>query len=89
MKPVLVIPTRYASTRLPAKALRLLQGKPLVQHVWERCEEATVLDGIVVATDDSRIQSCVESFGGRVCMTSSEHQSGTDRVAEAAALMLR
>jgi 3-deoxy-manno-octulosonate cytidylyltransferase (CMP-KDO synthetase) len=81
-----VIPARWASSRFPGKPLHVIAGKPLVQHVWERCEEAGSLGGTVVATDDERIRECVEGFGGRVCMTSSNHQSGTDRVAEAAAL---
>lgn len=79
-----VIPARWASSRFPGKPLHLIAGKPLLQHVWERCEEADALDGTVVATDDERICECVEGFGGRVCMTSPDHQSGTDRVAEAA-----
>ncbi|MGK0187605.1 MAG: 3-deoxy-manno-octulosonate cytidylyltransferase (CMP-KDO synthetase) [Verrucomicrobiales bacterium] len=81
-----VIPARWASSRFPGKPLHLIAGKPLVQHVWERCEEADALDSTIVATEDERIRDCVEGFGGRVCMTSTDHQSGTDRVAEAAAL---
>ena len=79
-----VIPARWASSRFPGKPLHVIAGKPLVQHVWERCEEASALGGTIVATDDERIRQCVEGFGGRVCMTSPDHQSGTDRVAEAA-----
>ena len=83
MKPVLVIPTRYASTRLPAKALRLLKGKPLVQHVYERAIQAqAAFTTIVVATDDQRIQEVCESFGATVCMTSTAHETGSDRLAE-------
>lgn len=83
MKPVLVIPTRYASTRLPAKALRLLKGKPLVQHVYERAIQAqAAFATIVVATDDQRIQEVCESFGATVCMTSNAHETGSDRLAE-------
>ncbi len=83
MKPVLVIPTRYASTRLPAKALRLLKGKPLVQHVYERAIQAqAAFATIVVATDDQRIQEVCESFGATVCMTSNTHETGSDRLAE-------
>lgn len=83
MKPVLVIPTRYASTRLPAKALRLLKGKPLVQHVYERAIQAqAAFATIVVATDDQRIQEVCESFGATVCMTSTAHETGSDRLAE-------
>ena len=87
MKPVLVIPTRYGSTRLPAKALRLLKGKPLVQHVYERALLAA--DGfasILVATDDARIREVCEGFGATVCMTSTAHETGSDRLAEVANL---
>ncbi len=83
MKPVLVIPTRYGSTRLPAKALRLLKGKPLVQHVYERAIQAeAAFASIVIATDDQRIQAVCESFGATVCLTSTAHESGSDRLAE-------
>lgn len=83
MKPVLVIPTRYGSTRLPAKALRLLKGKPLVQHVYERAIQAeAAFASIVIATDDQRIQAVCDSFGATVCMTSTAHESGSDRLAE-------
>lgn len=83
MKPVLVIPTRYASTRLPAKALRLLKGKPLVQHVYERAIQAEAgFETIVIATDDQRIQAVCEEFGATVCMTSTKHETGSDRLAE-------
>lgn len=83
MKPVLVIPTRYGSTRLPAKALRLLKGKPLVQHVYERAIQAqTAFETIIIATDDARIQAVCESFGATVCMTSTQHETGSDRLAE-------
>jgi 3-deoxy-manno-octulosonate cytidylyltransferase (CMP-KDO synthetase) len=83
MKPVLVIPTRYGSTRLPAKALRLLKGKPLVQHVYERAIQAQdFFETIIVATDDQRIQAVCEGFGATVCMTSTQHETGSDRLAE-------
>lgn len=83
MKPVLVIPTRYGSTRLPAKALRLLKGKPLVQHVYERAIQAhDFFETIIVATDDQRIQAVCEGFGATVCMTSTQHETGSDRLAE-------
>lgn len=83
MKPVLVIPTRYGSTRLPAKALRLLKGKPLVQHVYERAIQAeSAFETIVIATDDQRIQAVCEGFGATVCMTSTAHETGSDRLAE-------
>lgn len=80
-----IIPARWASTRFPGKPLHLIAGKPLVQHVWERCQECSKLDGTIVATDDERIAAACRSFGASVTMTSSEHPTGTDRIAEAAA----
>ncbi len=82
---VLVIPSRYASTRLPGKPLRLIAGKPMIQHVYDRARAAADVLGfleIIVATDDERIQQTCESFGAEVCMTSSEHETGSDRLAE-------
>lgn len=79
-----VIPARFGSTRFPGKALALLWGKPLVQHVYERVARCKALERVIVATDDERVQKAVESFGGTVQMTSSSHQTGTDRVAEIA-----
>ena len=84
MKPlkfIVVIPARYASTRFPAKPLALLGGKPVIQRVYEQV--SGVVENVVVATDDERIYSAVESFGGRVVMTSTNHKSGTDRCWEA------
>ncbi len=78
-----VIPARYASSRFPGKALADLYGRPMVQHVVERAARATLLDEVLVATDDERIRDAVEHFGGKVCMTSPNHPSGTDRIAEA------
>jgi 3-deoxy-manno-octulosonate cytidylyltransferase (CMP-KDO synthetase) len=82
-KIAVVIPSRYASTRLPGKPLIELAGKPMIQHVYERASQADVTQ-VVVATDDERIFAIVKNFGGDVLMTSSHHLSGTDRVAEAA-----
>ncbi len=79
-----IIPARYASSRLPGKPLAMLCGKPMIQHVVERCAESSVLDSVYVATDDERIRTCVEGFGGRVVMTRDDHESGTDRLAEGA-----
>ena len=82
---VLVIPARYASTRLPGKPLRLIAGKPMIQHVFERgkaAADAVGFDQIIIATDDARIQTCCETFGARVCMTSEAHETGSDRLAE-------
>jgi 3-deoxy-manno-octulosonate cytidylyltransferase (CMP-KDO synthetase) len=76
-----VIPARYASTRFPGKPLHPIAGKPLIQHVVERCQQAKTLSEIIVATDDSRIADVAKNFC-RVEMTSDRHPSGTDRVAE-------
>lgn len=81
MKFIAIIPARYASTRFPAKPLAMLGGKPIIQRVYERV--SSVIDNTVVATDDERIKSAVEAFGGRVVMTSTHHRSGTDRCFEA------
>jgi 3-deoxy-manno-octulosonate cytidylyltransferase (CMP-KDO synthetase) len=85
MKVIGVIPSRYASVRLPAKPLVRIGGKPLVQWVWEAALRAKSLDELFVATDDERIASVVESFGGKVAMTSPDCPSGTDRIAAAVA----
>jgi len=84
MKAVAVIPARFAASRFPGKPLKLLRGKPIIQWVYERTLFAKGLDSVWVATDDSRIQACVESFGGKVIMTRPEHRSGTERLAEVA-----
>lgn len=79
-----IIPARYASTRLPGKPLLDIAGKPLIQRVYE-CARASGIPDVTVATDDDRIAACVREFGGQVCLTSDRHQSGTDRIAEAIA----
>jgi len=84
MKAAIVIPVRYASTRLSGKALLAETGKPLIQHVFEQAKKAQNACDIVVATDDARIQNAVVAFGGRAMMTG-ECASGTERVAVAAA----
>ena len=78
-----VLPSRWGSTRFPGKPLHLIAGKPLIQHVWERCQRCSALDEIIVATDDERIFAAVEGFGGKAVMTSKDHPTGTDRIAEA------
>jgi len=83
-KVAVVIPARYASTRLPAKPLYPIAGKPLVQHVWERCSRAKGVEKVIIATDDRRIGDAATAFGAEVAMTSTRHRSGTDRVAEVA-----
>ena len=82
----IVIPARYASSRFPAKPLADLCGKPLLQHVYE-CACKTNADTVVIATDDDRIATVSESFGATVCMTSANHESGTDRIVEVAKKM--
>lgn len=79
-----VIPARYASTRLPAKPLKDIAGKPMIQHVYERACQSDAVQ-VIIATDDARIESVAKSFGARVCMTSAAHNSGTDRLQEVAA----
>ena len=81
MKYIAIIPVRYASTRFPGKPLAMLGGKTVIQRVYEQV--SSVLDEVYVATDDERIFSCVESFGGKAVMTRSDHKSGTDRIQEA------
>jgi len=83
---VVVIPSRYASTRLPGKPLRAINGKTMLQHVFERGMESAASD-VVIATDDERIADAAEKFGARVCMTSDQHRSGTERIAEVCDLM--
>lgn len=80
-----VIPARHASVRFPGKPLAPIAGRPMIQHVVERVRLAKTVTRIVVATDDDRIRSAVEAFGGEAVMTRSDHRSGTDRVAEVAA----
>lgn len=77
----IIIPARYASTRLPGKPLRAIAGKPLIQWVYENALRAGA-EFVWVATDDERIEQAVRAFGGEVVMTSSTHQTGTDRLAE-------
>ncbi len=79
-----VIPARYSSSRFEGKPLALLGGRPMIQHVYERASRSTLLSDLVVATDDERIFDAVAAFGGECVMTSPDHPSGTDRVAEVA-----
>jgi 3-deoxy-manno-octulosonate cytidylyltransferase (CMP-KDO synthetase) len=81
----IIIPARYQSSRFPGKMLAPLAGRPMIQHVWERAVAVPGVAQVVVATDDERIAEAVRRFGGRSVMTSRACQSGTDRVAEAAA----
>ena len=84
MKTAVIIPARYASSRLPGKPLLRETGKYLVQHVYERACQVRGVDAVIVGADDPRIASAVRGFGGRVEMTRRDHASGTDRVAEVA-----
>lgn len=77
-----IIPVRYDSSRLPGKALADIAGKPMIQHVYE-CAVKSGAEDVVIATDDKQISKVAEDFGAMVCMTSSDHQSGTERIAEA------
>ena len=79
-----IIPARYEATRFPGKPLFPIAGKPLIQHVFERCAMAMKLESVIVATDDERIFKAVEGFGGRAVMTRADHPTGTDRLAEVA-----
>lgn len=81
---VAIIPARYGSTRFPGKPLALINGEPMIQHVYRRVSEAGKVDRVIVATDDERIEACVRGFGGDVMMTRSDHPTGTDRLAEVA-----
>ncbi len=82
MKVIGVIPARYGSTRLKAKVLAKIQGKPMIQHVWERAKKSQLLDDLVIACDDRRTLEAAQEFGARAVMTSAKHPSGSDRVAE-------
>lgn len=84
MKIAAIIPCRYASTRFEGKPLTLILGKPMIQWVCEKAQQAEVMTDVVVATDDERIYECVKGFGGQVLMTAPVHRSGSDRAAEAA-----
>jgi len=77
----IVIPARYASVRLPGKPLLEINGKPMLQHVYERARESSARE-VVIATDDGRIADAASAFGAPLCMTSEAHRSGTDRIAE-------
>ena len=84
MKVVVIIPSRYQSTRFMGKPLADILGKPMIQHVYERACQARLLEQVLVATDDERIRAAVHGFGGRAVMTRSDHPTGTDRLAEVA-----
>ena len=83
-KAVGIIPARWGSTRFPGKLLHPIAGQPLLQHVWERCQQAQSLDALIIATDDIRIAEAAFDWGAEVSLTSNQHASGTDRIAEVA-----
>ena len=84
----IVIPARFASTRLPGKSLADICGKPMIQRVWERAQDAAnSSDEIVIAADDDRILSAAKAFGAQALETRADHETGTDRIAEVAELM--
>jgi 3-deoxy-manno-octulosonate cytidylyltransferase (CMP-KDO synthetase) len=80
----IVIPARYGSSRFPGKPLARIAGEPMIRHVWQKACEAGA-EAVIIATDDHSIRTHCEQFGARVCMTSPDAQSGTDRVAETVA----
>jgi 3-deoxy-manno-octulosonate cytidylyltransferase (CMP-KDO synthetase) len=84
MKVIGIIPARYSSTRLPGKPLKNICGKPMIQHVYENALKSKYLDTLIVATDDERIIKAVRGFGGVAQLTSSSHETGSDRIAEVA-----
>jgi 3-deoxy-D-manno-octulosonate cytidylyltransferase len=84
MKSVIVIPARYGSTRFPGKSLARLQGRPMLQWVWEAASRSRMTESVLIATDDERIADTAAKFGADVVMTKKSHQSGTDRMAEVA-----
>jgi 3-deoxy-manno-octulosonate cytidylyltransferase (CMP-KDO synthetase) len=84
VKAIGIIPARWQASRLPGKPLAEIAGQPMIRHVYERASQAETLAGVLVATDDERILAAVRAFGGEAVLTSPDHRSGTDRVAEAA-----
>jgi 3-deoxy-manno-octulosonate cytidylyltransferase (CMP-KDO synthetase) len=85
MNALIAIPARFGSTRLPGKPLLDIGGEPMIVRVWRRCLLVDEVERVIVATDDGRIREALEKEGGEVVMTSADHCSGTDRVAEAVA----
>lgn len=83
MKVIGVIPARFASTRLKGKVLAIINGKPMIQHVYERARQSRLLDEVIIACDDLRIKKTAEEFGARAIMTDPLHTCGTDRIVEA------
>lgn len=84
MKIIGIIPARYGSTRLEGKPIKDILGKPMIQYVYENVQNAKLIDDVIVATDDQRIVDAVDFFGGKAYLTSIDHTTGTDRIAEVA-----
>jgi 3-deoxy-manno-octulosonate cytidylyltransferase (CMP-KDO synthetase) len=84
MKSIIVIPARYGATRFPGKSLALIQGRPMLQWVWEAACRSRLTEQVIIATDDERIADAASTFGADVVMTKKSHRSGTDRMAEVA-----
>jgi 3-deoxy-manno-octulosonate cytidylyltransferase (CMP-KDO synthetase) len=87
MKVTAIIPSRFESKRFPGKALADIQGRPMIQRVYEQVQKSTLIDSVYVATDSDAIRSSIEEIDGNVLMTSEKCSSGTDRVAEAARML--
>ncbi len=83
MRAVGVIPARWASTRFEGKVIAPIHGRPMIQHVWQRCKHSRFLEDIIIACDDERVLKTAQEFGAKAVMTSLSHASGTDRIAEA------
>ncbi len=84
LKAIVIIPARYGATRFPGKPLAPLKGKPIIQWVYERAKRSTQIQDVIVATDDERIVRAIEDADGKAVLTSKDHASGTDRIAEVA-----
>ena len=84
MRAIIVIPARYGATRFPGKSLARIQGRPMIQWVWEAAQRSRLAQQTIIATDDGRIADVAAKFGADVVMTNRSHQSGTDRMAEVA-----
>src|SRR3989338_3564957 len=85
MQAIGVIPARWASTRFEGKVLAKINGRPMIEHVWQRSRQSRLLKEVIIACDDERIAKAARAFGAKAVLTSRDHASGTDRVAEAAA----
>ncbi len=86
---IIIIPARFSSTRFPGKVIALLKNKPIIQHVYEKAKASNLIEDVFIATDDERVFQCVNNFGGKALMTSKNHPSGTDRIAEAVDILIK